>query len=127
MRAYFDSDILIRHLRGEKRALDFLKKLRDSETYEFWIGAMQRAEVVFFMRPEEEEFTRLFLSLFKTAPLDQAVVDRAGELYRKWNSSHGTDPNDALLAATVMLSGGHIFSLNRKHYPMPEIVVKKAW
>jgi predicted nucleic acid-binding protein len=85
------------------------------------------AEVVFFMRPGEEEMTRLFLSQFKTAPVDQAVVDRAGDLFRKWNPSHGTDANDALLAATAMLHGGHIFSLNAKHYPMPEVEVKKAW
>jgi predicted nucleic acid-binding protein len=127
MRAYIDSDVLIWHLRGETRALKFLKSLRQTGVYEFWTGAMQRAEVVFFMRPGEEEPTRLFLSQFKTAPVDQAIVDRAGELYRKWNPSHGVDTNDALLAATALLHGGHLFSLNSKHYPMPEVVIKKAW
>ena len=53
MRAYIDSDILIWHLRGERNALDFLKKLRDVDQHELWIGAMQRAEVVFFMRKGE--------------------------------------------------------------------------
>lgn len=127
MRAYIDSDVLIRHLRGEAKALKFLKSLRETGVYEFWTGAMQRAEVVFFMRPGEEEPTRLFLSQFKTAPVDQAIVDRAGELYRKWNPSHGTDADDALLAATALLHGGHLFSLNDKHYPMPEVAIKKAW
>jgi hypothetical protein len=127
MRAYIDSDVLIGHLRGEAKALRFLKRLREGGGYELWTGAMQRAEVVFFMRPAEEKSTRLFLTQFRTAPVDQAVVDRAGELYRKWNPSHGTDANDALLAATALLSGGHIFCLNRKHYPMPDIVAKKAW
>ena len=127
MRAYVGSDVLIWHLRGESKALQFLKRLRESDAYEFWTGAMQRAEVVFFMRPGEEESTRLFLSQFKTAPVDQAIVDRAGELYREWNPSHGTDANDALLAATAMLYGGHIFCLNKKHYPMSEVVVKEAW
>jgi predicted nucleic acid-binding protein len=127
MRAYIDSDVLIWHLRGEAKALKFLKTLRESGLYEFWTGAMQRAEVVFFMRPGEDEPTRSFLSQFKTAPVDQAIVDRAGETYRKWNPSHGTDANDALLAATAMLHGGHIFTLNSKHYPMPEVTIKKAW
>jgi predicted nucleic acid-binding protein len=127
MRAYIDSDVLIWHLRGEAKALKFLKSLRETGLYELWTGAMQRAEVVFFMRAGEEEPTRLFLSQFKTAPVDQAIVDRAGELYRKWNPSHGTDANDALLAATTLLHGGHLFSLNGKHYPMPEIAIKKAW
>jgi predicted nucleic acid-binding protein len=48
MKAFIDSDVLIRHLRGERKALSLLKKLRDKEKFELWTGAMQRAEVVFF-------------------------------------------------------------------------------
>ena len=127
MRAYIDADILIWHLRGEKKAADFLIHIRDTESYELCTGAMQRAEVVFFMRPEEETSTTLFLSQFKTEPVDQKVVDAAGSLYRKWHPSHGIDVNDAMLAATAMQTGGSIYTLNVKHYPMPEINTKKAW
>jgi len=127
MKAYIDSDILIWHLRGERKALNFLRNLRDGGEYELWTGALQRAEVVFFMRPEEEEATELFLSQFKTSPVDQSIVDAAGALYRKWHPSHGIEVNDAILAATAIKTGGRIFCLNRKHYPMPEALVKKAW
>ncbi len=88
---------------------------------------MQRAEIVFFMRPDEEEATRIFLSEFKTASVTQEIVDAAGELYRRWAPSHGIDANDAILAATAKATGGQIFCLNRKHYPMPEVIAKKAW
>ena len=127
MRAYFDSDVLIWHLRGERKALNFLKKIRDESEYELWIGAMQRAEIVFFMRPDEIESTMLFLSQFKTASLDQSIVDKASELYRQWNPTHGIDINDALLAATTLQTGGMICCLNVKHYPMPKIHVQRAW
>ena len=127
MRAYIDSDVLIWHLRGERRALDFLRRLRDDGEHELWTGAMQRAEIVFFMKPQEEEGTLLLLSQFKTAHVSQDIVDEAGTLYRRWHPSHGLDVNDAILAATVMQTGGHVFCLNRKHYPMPDLVVKKAW
>ncbi len=127
MKAFIDSDVMIWHLRGEGKALTFLRKLRDGKEHELWTGAMQRAEVVFFMRPGEEEATKLFLSQFKTAPVDQAIVDAAGSLYRRWHPSHGTDVNDALLAATAIHYQGRIFCLNKKHYPMPEIFVQKAW
>ena len=127
MRAYIDSDVLIWHLRGERKALKFLRNLRDGGEYELWMGALQRAEVVFFMHPEEKEATELFLLQFKTAPVDQSVVDAAGALYRKWNPSHGIEVNDAILAATAIQTGGRIFCLNRKHYPMPDVLVKKAW
>ena len=127
MRAYIDSDILIWHLRGDRKALDFLKELQEKKEYELWIGAIQRAEVVFFMRKDEEKDTLLFLSQFKTAPIDQTIVDAGGILYRKWNPTHGTDINDALLAATVKHTGGKIYCLNKKHYPMPEVVVEKPF
>ena len=127
MRAYIDSDILIWHLRGERKALNFLKQLRDNGDYEFWIGAMQRAEIVFFMREHEEKGTYLFLSQFKTAAVDQIIVDEAAILYRQWNPAHGVDINDAILAATVKRTGGRIFCLNKKHYPMPEVIATKVW
>lgn len=127
MRAYIDADILIWHLRGESKAAKFLRALRQGEDYELWTGAMQRAEVVFFMRPQEEQPTLLFLAEFKTAPVDQAVVDLAASLYRKWHPSHGVDIHDSLLAATAIQTGGHIFTRNKKHYPMPDVVCNKAW
>ncbi|MGD9007306.1 MAG: type II toxin-antitoxin system VapC family toxin [Desulfobacteraceae bacterium] len=127
MKAFIDSDVLIWHLRGEHKALSLLKKLRDKEKFELWTGAMQRAEVVFFMRPVEEEATLLFLSQFQTVPVDQLIIDKAGKLYRRWNPSNGIDINDAILAATVMHVGGKIYTLNTKHYPMPEVIVQRAW
>ena len=127
MKAYIDSDVLIWHLRGERKALNLLKRLLDDEQFDLWIGAMQRAEVVFFMRPAEESSTLLFLAQFQTASVDQQIIDKAGEFYRKWNPLSGTDVNDAILAATVLQTGGKIYTLNSKHYPMPEITVQRAW
>lgn len=127
MRAYIDADVLIWHLRGDKRALRFLRRLKKDPDFELWTGAMQRAEVVFFMRPAEEAATLAFLAHLKTASVDQRIVDRAAELYRKWTPAHGIDVNDAILAATATASGGRIFTLNTKHYPMPEVDVRRAW
>ncbi|MCP4367989.1 MAG: type II toxin-antitoxin system VapC family toxin [Deltaproteobacteria bacterium] len=127
MKAYLDSDVLIWHLRGERKAFNLLKRLRNNEQYDLWIGAMQRAEVVFFMRPAEESTTLLFLAQFQTASVDQQIIDKAGEIYRKWNPRNGTDVNDAILAATVLQTGGIIYTLNSKHYPMPEITIQRGW
>ena len=127
MKAYIDSDVLIWHLRGERKALNLLKRLLDDEQFDLWIGAMQRAEVVFFMRPAEESSTLLVLAQFQTASVDQQIIDKAGEFYHKWNPRSGTDVNDAILAATVLQTGGKIYTLNSKHYPMPEITVQRAW
>jgi len=127
MKAYLDSDVLIWHLRGERKAFNLLKRLRNNEQYDLWIGAMQRSEVVFFMRPAEESTTLLFLAQFQTASIDQQIIDKAGEIYRKWNPRNGTDVNDAILAATVLQTGGIIYTLNSKHYPMPEVTIQRGW
>ena len=127
MRAYIDSDVLIWHLRGERKAKELLVHLREQERYDLYTGAMQRAEIVFFMRIEEEKATELFLSQIKTESVDQKIVDVAGEFYRKWNPSYGIDVNDAILATTVLQTGGRVYTLNTKHFPMPEVNVQRAW
>jgi predicted nucleic acid-binding protein len=127
VKVFVDSDVLIWHLRGEPRARDLLKRLRDQEGLELWTGALQRAEVLFFARPREEPATRLLLDQLETAAVDRAVVDAADPLFKRWHASHGLDEPDALLAAMVMRAGGRLVTLNKKHFPMPEIEVQKAW
>ena len=45
----------------------------------------------------------------------------------EWHRTHGVDLHDALLAATALRSGGRIYTLNPRHYPMPEVPVARAW
>jgi hypothetical protein len=127
MRSYVDADILIWHLRGDPKALRFLQQLAASPEADLWIGAMQRAEIVFFMRAGEERDTMALLSQLRTAPVDDAIVDRAAGLFRQWKPSHGLDINDAILAATAQVTGGRIYCQNIKHYPMPGLVVERGW
>jgi predicted nucleic acid-binding protein len=127
MNAYIDSDVLIWFLRGKKEALVFFNKIAKQSQYELWIGAVQRVEIAFFMRREEEEQTTNFLSRFKTSIIDEFTVDKASEIYRKWNPSNGVDINDSILAATAIINKGIIFTLNTKHYPMEDVIVEKAW
>lgn len=127
MRTYVDSDVLIGHFRGEKKAAALLRKLASTAAIELWTGAMQRAEIVFFMRAGEEAATMSLLSRLKIQSVTQAIVDLAGAMYRQWHSSHGIDVNDALLAASAATTGGKIVTCNVRHFPMPDVVVQKAW
>ena len=127
MRAYFDSDILIWHLRGEEKARGFFSRISKNKEYEMWTGALQRGEIVFFIRNDEEEATLSFLSRFKCSPVDQEIIDKAAQLYKKWHPSHGIDINDAILAATVKINGGKIYTLNVKHFPMADIIIEQPW
>ncbi|MBD3426994.1 MAG: ribbon-helix-helix protein, CopG family [Candidatus Omnitrophica bacterium] len=59
--------------------------------------------------------------------VEEAIEQYAAGFYKKWNPSHGMDINNAVLAATVETCGGVLYTLNEKHYPVPSIVVEKAW
>jgi predicted nucleic acid-binding protein len=127
MKVFLDSDILIWHLRGMEAAKDLLQRLACEPDSDLWIGAMQRAEILFFVRREEEDKTTDLLSLFVTHSVDEHIIDQAARFFRRWNPSHGIDPNDAILAATVAVYGGRIVTQNVSHYPMPDISVQRGW
>ena len=127
MKCFIDSDILIWHLRGNTEAMFLLETLIADEDSELSIGVMQRAEIVFFMHEKDKTGTLDFLSLFKTHPVNQAIIDLAGRYFRKWHPSHGIDPNDAILASTVALYGGCIYTQNMAHYPMNDVIVHQGW
>lgn len=122
-----DSDVLIWHLRGDRRAYEYIDSLLSRVGAELWIGALQRAEILFHQRSGEEQATSALMSLFKTALVDEKVIDRGAELFRRWHPGHGTDAHDAILAATADLSGGIIVTLNRKHFPMTNLIVESPW
>jgi len=126
VKVFVDSDLLIWHLRGERWAASLLRRLRGTPGNELWTGALQRAEVLFFAKPEEEPDTLALLSLLRTAPVTAEVVDRGAALFRRWQPSHGVDVADALLAATVVEAGGKLVTGNVKHFPMPEVTVERA-
>lgn len=67
------------------------------------------------------------LARFRTAPVTESIVDEAAALYRRWHPTHGVDVNDSMLAAIVASTGGRIYTLNVKHYPMPEVAAQRAW
>lgn len=126
-RLYVDADILIWYSRRNQQALEFFRDIVRDDENELFVGAMQRAEILFHVRRDEEEFVGRFLSLFQTAPVTEDIVELGARIYRRWHPSHGTDENDAILAATAILARGTIVTQNVKHFPMPELTVRQGW
>ncbi len=91
------------------------------------MSAAQRMEVVFGLRKGEEALTAELLRDFQTEPVTELIVDLGAELYYRWHPSHGVDDEDAILAATAMLTGGKIITQNVKHFPMPGLRVERGW
>ena len=88
-RVLLDSDVLVDHLRGQRRLL--------AGGDEFHVSAISRAEL-FSGRAAEERRIRRLLEPMVGIPVDAAIAERAGRLRR------GTSRRlpDALIAATAL-------------------------
>jgi predicted nucleic acid-binding protein len=115
-----DSDVLIAHLRGIAAARDWLVAAR-RRTGPLATSVVSVAEVTGRMRAREQrEVTRL-LDALQTIPVNRAIAWRAGELRRAYHRSHNAiGIADYLIAATALVNGCELATLNVRHFPMIE-------
>jgi predicted nucleic acid-binding protein len=116
----YDSDVIIDILRGRAAVIDAARELEEGGVPTF-CTAISRAEIFAGIRPGEEHPTVAFFEARGEIVLDGAVGQRAGAYLRRYAKSHGVEIADALVAAAAVGSGLRLWTLNRKHYPMPEL------
>jgi predicted nucleic acid-binding protein len=115
-----DSDIIIAWLRGYARELDAIQKLLVSGHILLWTP-VSIAEIFCGARTAEiKQIEKLFLVL-ETVPISEAIGKQAGKYLQKYSKSHGVELGDALIAAAAHVSGLMLWTMNKKHYPMPGI------
>jgi len=66
---------------------------------------------------ERRQVDRL-LSQYVVQDIGRDIAGLAGDYIRRYGPGHGTDPIDALIAATAKLTGLPLATLNLKHFPM---------
>jgi predicted nucleic acid-binding protein len=113
-----DTDVLIANLRGIEAARDWLRHTR-TQAGPFAVSVLTNAEIVGGMRSgERREVTRLLNSL-RPLPVTDMIAYRAGELRRRYRCSHAAiGLVDYLIAATAVVHGLELATLNTKHFPM---------
>jgi len=115
--ALVDTSVLIDYLRGHEGAVDLLEAERAADVLQ--ASEITRVEVLAGMRPAEEDQTRALLSTLLWHPVDARVAEEAGTLGRRWLPSHDAiDTADLAIAATAILIGGRLLTLNVRHFPM---------
>jgi predicted nucleic acid-binding protein len=118
-----DTDVLIDHLRGEKRALSFLKQIGGEGSVVSY-SVIGKAEIYSGIQPEEEDaVSRLFRGM-REIPVDGEVAEMAGRYRKVFYASHGVLLPDALVAASAKKIGATLVTLNKKHFPMDDIVIR---
>lgn len=110
-----DTDIAIDFLRGDKQALSHFKSVADTICF----SAITVAEIYAGIKSgkEESEVERLF-SVFPVIAATNEIARKAGSFVKQYRSSHSVEIPDAVIAATCLISGSELHTLNVRHYPM---------
>ncbi len=122
-RCLIDTDVIIDHLRGEERALDFLRQMK-AEDADILYSVITKAELYSGVRPKEEEKVAGLLSSMEEVRIDGEIAVAAGRYKNRFYASHGLLLPDALIAASAKQAGAVLFTLNKKHYPMKDIKIQ---
>ncbi len=113
-----DSDVLIAHLRGVPAASAWLREIRQ-DTGPLSLSVVSIAEITGGMRSQERSGVWRLLGTLRAEPVTEVVARRAGELMRRYRSSHASiGLGDYLIAATAEAKGLDLATLNVRHFPM---------
>lgn len=122
MSAVIDTNVLIDHLRGVASARDVLLNLLESGNVPA-VSTITVAEIEAGIRESERRSVETLLQKIPILDLDAEIARIGGRFRRQYGRSHGVLLPDALIAATAVKHTGTLYTLNRKHYPMPEVQV----
>jgi hypothetical protein len=113
-----DTSVAIDYLKGRTEAVDLLEELLErNET--LTASEVVRLELLAGARPGEFEPLESFCSALNWIPVDEAVTREAAGFARAYRRSNiGIDGADYLIAATKVLSGADLLTINVRHFPM---------
>jgi predicted nucleic acid-binding protein len=111
---------VIEALRGNARVVSEMERLVD-DGIRTYCSAVSWAEVFAGVRPGEETTVEAFFHARGEVTIDSLTGRRAGAYLLRYSKSHGVGIGDALIAAAAATTGLHLWTLNRRHYPMDDI------
>ncbi|MBN1568355.1 MAG: type II toxin-antitoxin system VapC family toxin [Acidobacteria bacterium] len=115
-----DSDVIIAWLRGYQPVTAVILSLLESGKSLLWTP-VSIAEIFAGARKNESARLELLFQILETLPISETIGKKAGHYLQKYSKSHGLEVGDALIAASAGVAGLSLWTINKKHYPMPEI------
>jgi predicted nucleic acid-binding protein len=110
-----DTCVVIDVLRGKNAAIDFVTGLQEAPA----LSVVTVTELVAGCRnAKERRAVDRLLSHYVILDVGFDIAALAGEFIQRYGPSHGTDPIDALIAATAIAHDVPLATLNLKHFPM---------
>lgn len=116
MKRFFDSTVLIAHLRGEPKATKLLLATPNEDRF---ASVLSRTEIEGGMRSAERADVASLFGVLRLVPVSDAIAARAGHHLRTYRGSHqGIDVVDYVIAASAEIHDARLATLNLKHFPM---------
>jgi len=115
-----DSDVIIAWLRGYKPVADAVLQLLESGHSLLWTP-VSIAEIFAGARKSESAKLETLFQILETLPISQTIGKKAGHYLQKYLKSHSVELGDALIAASASAARLSLWTINKKHYPMPEV------
>jgi predicted nucleic acid-binding protein len=115
-----DSDVIIEWLRGYQPVAGTVLRLLESGHTLLWTP-VSIAEIFSGARKDEVVRIETLFLILETLTISEPIGKNAGQYLQKYSKSHGVELGDALIAASANVANLMLWTLNKKHYPMPEI------
>jgi len=115
-----DSDVIIAWLRGYQPVTGAVLKLLESGHSLLWTP-VSVAEIFAGARKSESARLETLFQILETLPISEAIGKKAGHYLQKYSKSHSIELGDALIAASACVANLSLWTINKRHYPMPEI------
>lgn len=116
-----DTDVLIEPLRGNQLIIGKFKEVFTKGLTVFY-SPVSKAEIYAGIRRGEEEVTANLFRIMEPVVIDDNVGEKAGEYMKRYRASNNVQLGDALQAACAFVFGIPLWTRNKKHYPMKDIV-----
>ena len=88
-------------------------------------SVVSKVELLAGMRTHEESDIRVFFRTLESIPVDDDIAELAGTMASQFLRAYpGVDTEDYIIAATTMHYNASLWTLNVKHFPMFENLVR---
>jgi len=113
---FVDTDILIDFYRNCQPSIDFLDYYYSMDEI-LAISSITQMELYIGCRNKRElTETVKFLKQYEVVHFSRSISEKTVKLIREYNLSHGLLMADAIIAATVLVSEGQLFSKNASDF-----------
>lgn len=120
-----DTTIIIDHLRGDKKANTYLEEIGERGDIA-GCCCVNIAEIYSGMLEKEAEKTNRFINSLYYYEVTREISKIAGKLRQKYQKKSITLViSDVIIGATALIYDLILVTKNIKHYPFPELEIKK--